>query len=305
MGGNHGQQSIQRRALWIALIANGGFMGAEFVGGIVFNSLALLADAVHMLSDVVGLAVALVAQSLMTRPASARHTYGLQRAEVMGALINGATLLAAVVWLVIEAFRRLDEPQPVAGGGLLLIAALGLVVNVGSAIVISKARGKSLNMRGAYLHMASDAAGSVAVIIAAVAIIFWGARWADVAASLLIAALILWGTWRLLRDTVHVLMEGVPQGLDPSEIERVLLERESVQSVHHIHVWSVASDLSALSAHVIVDETSLHDAQLEGDRLKELLGERFGIDHATLELECHPCQPGEAPASAEETHAPQ
>ena len=284
--------------MWIALIANGGFMGAEVVGGIVYNSLALLADAVHMLSDVVGLGIALVAQSLMARPASARHTYGLQRAEVMGALVNGVTLLAAVVWIVIEAFRRLDDPEPVAGGGLFLIATLGLAVNVASAIVLSRARGKSLNIRGAYLHMASDAAGSVAVIVAAVSIIVWDARWADVAASLLIGVLILWGAWGLLRDTVHVLMEGVPQGLDPREIERALLERESVQSVHHIHVWSVASDVSALSAHVVVDESSLHDAQLEGDRLKDLLRERFDIDHATLELECHPCQPGESPAKA-------
>ena len=301
MSGSHQHHSSQKRALWIALIANGAFMGAEVIGGIVFNSLALLADAVHMLSDVIGLAIALVAQSLMTRPTSARHTYGLQRAEVMGALINGVTLLAAVVWILIEAFHRLGDPEAVAGGGLLFIAGLGLAVNVGSAIVLSRARGKSLNMRGAYLHMVSDAAGSVAVVVAAVAIIVWGARWADVAASLLIAALILWGTWGLLRDTVHVLMEGVPQGLDPGEIEAALIERPSVQSVHHIHVWSVASEVSALSAHVVVDESSLHDAQLEGDRLKMLLQERFGIHHATLELECHPCQPRES--EREDVHA--
>lgn len=293
MSGSHDHsRGMQRRALWIALIANGGFMGAEFVGGIVFNSVALLADAVHMLSDVAGLIIALVAQSLMNRPATARHTFGLQRAEVMGALINGVTLLAAVVWIVVEAWHRLNDPEPVAGTGLVVVAALGLAVNIGSAVVLSRSQGRSLNMRGAFIHMASDAAGSVAVLIAAGAVIFWGATWADPVASLFIAVLILWATWGLLRDTSHVLMEGVPKGLQPSEIEDAILEHGSVESVHHLHVWSVASDVTALSAHVVVQRESLHDAQLESEAIKQLLHDRFDIEHSTLELECHPCETG-------------
>lgn len=260
------------------------------MGGLVFNSVALLADAVHMLSDVIGLVIALVAQALMARPASARHTFGLQRAEVMGALLNGITLIAAVVWIVVEAIRRIEDPEPVAGTGLLLIASIGLAVNIGSAVVLSRNQGRSLNMRGAFLHMASDAAGSVAVLIAAAFVLLWGATWADPVASLFIAVLILWAAWGLLRDTVHVLMEGVPQGLDPQEIEQALLGREAVASVHHLHVWSVASDVTALSAHVVMTRDTLHEAQLEVDKLKDLLHERFDIAHATLELECHSCE---------------
>lgn len=288
---DHGDlRQAQRQALWIALGLNTAFMIAEFVGGVVFNSVALLADAVHMLSDVAGLVVALFAQAMMVRPASVRHTFGLQRAEVLGAFVNGATLVAAVIWIVIESIDRLRDPEPVAGGAVLVVALLGLLVNVGSAVVLSRTRGESLNMRGAYLHMASDAAGSVAVVVAAVAVIAWGATWVDPAASLAIAALIVWATWGLLRDAVHVLMEGAPRGKDVRAIESALAEQESVTSVHHVHVWSVASDVAALSAHVVVDRASLHDAQLEGVRLKEMLHDRFGIEHATLELECHPCE---------------
>lgn len=297
MSGSHDTRGIQRRALWIALVANAAFMFAEFIGGIVFNSVALLADAVHMLSDVVGLAIALAAQNLMERPASARHTYGLQRAEVMGALLNGITLLAAVIWIVIESIDRLQDPQPITGAGLILIAALGLAVNIGSAVVLSRARGRSLNMRGAFLHMASDAAGSVAVLIAAGAVLFWDARWADPVASLFIAALILWATWKLLNDTVHVLMEGVPEGLDPEELARAIIGHQSVESVHHLHVWSVASDVTALSAHVVVRQESLQDAQVEGNEIKQLLHERFDIEHATLELEAYPCEDEGEPGS--------
>lgn len=282
-------REAQKRALWIALFANAAFMGAEILGGFLFNSVALLADAVHMLSDVVGLGVALGAQVLMRRPTSGRHTYGLQRAEVMGALINGITMVGAVIWIVVEATRRFTDPEPVVASGLLVIAAIGLGVNLGSAFVLSRSRGESLNMRGAFLHMASDAAGSVAVIVAAGAAILWQATWADPAASLLIAILVLWASWALLRDTVHVLMEGVPRRLNVEEIEAAFLGEPAVKSVHHLHVWSVASDVAALSAHVEIDRESLHDAQLDGDRLKEILRSRFGVDHATLELECHRC----------------
>lgn len=286
---SHGR-AAQKRALWIALVANAGFMLVEFIGGIVFNSVALLADAVHMLSDVAGLVIALAAQGLMNRPASTRHTFGLQRAEVLGALMNGVTLLAAVIWIVIEAVGRFSDPEPVAGVGLVVVASLGLAVNIGSAIVLSRSKGESLNMQGAFIHMASDAAGSVAVLIAAASVILWGATWADPLASLLIAGLILWATWGLLRDAVHVLMEGAPRGMDVAAIEKALAASDGVESVHHLHLWNLASDVPALSAHVVLaEERSLHDAQQEGNRLREMLGERFGVQHATLELECHPC----------------
>lgn len=283
-------RSLQRRALWIALALNGVFLVAEVVGGIAFNSLALLADAAHMSSDVVGLAIALYAQHLMTRPASARLTFGFQRGEVLGALANAVTLLAVVGWIVFEAFRRLAEPQDVEGGGLLVVATIGLVINLGSAVLLARARGRSLNMQAAFVHMAADAAGSVAVIVAALAVLGWGADWVDPAASFLIAALILWATWGLLKDTVNVLMEGTPQGMDVGKVEAAITDHPGVASAHHLHLWNLASDVPALSVHAVLSEDkTLHDAQARGESLRTMLHERFGIEHATLELECHPC----------------
>jgi cobalt-zinc-cadmium efflux system protein len=262
------------------------------VGGVVFNSLALLADAAHMLSDVAGLAIALVAQHLMDRPFSARKTYGFQRAEVLGAMANGLTLAAVTVWIFTEAWGRLWNPEVVTGRGMLIVGALGLAVNSGSAVVLARSRGRSLNMHGAWLHMVSDAAGSVAVIAAAAAALLWGAQWVDPAASIIIGILIMASTWRLLAETVHVLMEGTPRGIDLRTVQTAMEAEPGVESVHHLHLWNLASDSAALSAHLVLErDTSLHDAQERGDRIKEALAGRFGIEHATLEFECHACEP--------------
>ena len=285
-------RSEQRRALGIALVANGIFMVVEIVGGLAFDSLALLADAGHMASDVIALGIALAAQRLMERPASARHTYGLQRIEVLGALANALLLLAVALWVVVEAVGRLDDPAGVSGGGLLLIAALGLAVNLGSAALLAARSGESLNMRGATLHMMLDAAGSVAAVVAGLAVVVWDAPRADPIASMVIAVLILWSGWSLLRATVHVLLEGTPRGMDPREIESAIEDDAAVESVHHLHTWNIASDVPALSAHVVIaGEVTLHEAQEHGDRIRSMLESRFGIEHSTLELECHSCEP--------------
>jgi cobalt-zinc-cadmium efflux system protein len=294
----------QRRALWIVLVANGVFLGAEFVGGLVFGSLALIADSAHMLSDVVALAIALAAQNLLLRPASARHTFGLQRAEVVGAQLNGILLVAVAGWIAYEAVGRWSNPQPIRGAGVFAVAALGLLVNVGSAVLLARARGDSLNMRGAFLHMAADAAGSVAALAAGMAALLWHAYWVDPAASLVIAVLIVWSSWSLLRDTTHVLMEGAPADIDLGAVEAALAANGSVREVHHVHLWTIASDVPSLSAHVVLDrDVSLHEAQMEGDRLKQMLSERFGIGHATLELECHPCLFFSEPATSGVAHS--
>ena len=288
---DHGAtRDVRSRVLWIVLVANGGFLFAEVVGGVVFNSLALLADSAHMLSDVFALAIALAAQRLMLRPASARHTFGFQRAEVLGAQINGLTLVAAAAWIFFEAARRIGEPPEVEAGGMLVVAFLGLLVNAGSALLIGRARGRSLNMRGVYLHMLVDAAGSVGAIAAGLAVAFWGAAWADPVISVVIGLLVLWSALRLLKETTHVLLEGAPRGMDVGEVERALLTDSSVDSIHDLHLWNLASDVPAMSAHVVMtSEASLHNAQIEGARLKKVLHDRFGIDHSTLELECHEC----------------
>jgi cobalt-zinc-cadmium efflux system protein len=292
-GHSHGvSRATQRTALWIAFGANAAFLLAEVVGGLAFHSLALLADAAHMLSDVGGLAIALVAQRLLDRPATRDHSFGLQRAEVLGAQANGLTLVAVSGWIVFEAVHRIGEPGDVAGGGMLVVAALGLVVNLASMAILRRAQGTSLNMRGAVVHMAVDAAGSVAAIGAGAAVLVWGADWVDPAVSIAIAVLVLWSAWGLLRDTARVLLEGTPRGMDADQVERSLLDEEEVEAVHHLHLWNLASDVPALSAHVVLEgERSLHEAQASGDRLKAMLVAKYGIAHATLELECHPCDP--------------
>ncbi|MGH2732363.1 MAG: cation diffusion facilitator family transporter, partial [Actinomycetota bacterium] len=280
----------QRRALWIALVANAGFLVVEAAGGLAFHSLALLADAAHMLSDVAGLGIALIAQRLLERPASIRHTFGLQRAEVLGAQANGVLLLGVAAWIVYEAAMRAVRPVTVTGPGLLAVASLGLAVNVGSAVLLARSRGRSLNMAGAYLHMVLDSIGSLGAIVAGIAVIGWQADVADPIISIAIAALVIWSAWRLLSDTAHVLMEGTPRGLDPREVEEALKDQRHVEAVHALHLWSLASDTSALSAHVVLGGLStLHEAQLTGERLKIMLAERFGVQQATLELECHDC----------------
>jgi cobalt-zinc-cadmium efflux system protein len=285
-------RASQRKALGIALAANGLFMVVEVVGGIAFDSLALLADAGHMASDVIALTIALAAQRLMERPASAKHSYGLQRVEVLGALANSLLILAVAVWVVYEAIGRLDDPADVAGGGLLLVALAGLAVNLGSAALLSSRSGESLNMRGATLHMLLDAAGSVAAVLAGLAVVVWDAPRADPIASIVIAVLILWSGWSLLRATVHVLLEGTPRGMDPREVEAAIAADPAVEGVHHLHTWNIASDVPALSAHVVIEgEVTLHEAQEHGDRIRTMLEDRFGIEHSTLELECHPCEP--------------
>jgi cobalt-zinc-cadmium efflux system protein len=286
-GGTHEQRV---RALRIALVANGGFFAVQLVAGIVFGSLALIADSAHMASDVVALAIAIFAQALTTRPASARHTYGMLRAEVIAAQANAAALVLVSAWVVYEAVQRLSHPESIDGLGVLIVGLLGLLVNAGSAWVIARAAGQNLNLRGAFLHLVSDAAGSVGVVIAGAVVLATGAEWIDPVVSILISVLVLVAAWQLLRDATRVLLEGTPKGLDVDAVERSLLAADGVEAVHHLHVWSIGSETPALSAHVVLaGPLTLHEAQTRGDGLKARLAAEFGIQHATLELECHTC----------------
>ena len=280
----------ERRSIGLALFANAALMVAEVAAAFAFHSLTLLADSVHLLTDVSGLAIALVAFRLMVRPPTGRHSFGLQRGEVLAAQANACVLLGASAWVLYEASVRLASPQRVSGLGVLLIGAAGLAVNLGSARILRRTRGRTLNVRGAFLHLASDAIGSLGAMVAGALILVWHLRRADAVISIVIAALVLWAAWRLLRDTLHVLLEGVPSGLDPKEVEREICAQPGVDSVHHLHVWSLASDTPALSAHVVLSagwDVSIHDGQIRGEQVKTMLARRFGIDHVTLELECH------------------
>lgn len=279
-----------RQALWIALGANVGLVAVEVVGGFVFSSLALLADATHLATDVVGLTVALIAQALVARPASGRRTFGLRRAEALGAQANGLLVLGVAVWIVVEAAQRLGHAEAVDGAGLLAVASVGLVVNAAATAVLARVTGSNLNLRAAMVHTLSDVAGSIGAMAAGIGILAFGATWLDPAVSLGIAVLVAWSAWGVLRDTTNVLLEAAPRGVDVNQVEQALFSEAGVEAVHHLHVWEVASDLPALSAHLVLGEVpSLHDAQVRGDEIKAMLAGRFGIEHTTLELECHEC----------------
>lgn len=277
--------------LWVALGLNAGLLVIEVTAGFLFSSLALLADGVHQATDVVALGVALIAQSLVRKPGSARHTYGLMRFEAIGAQVNAFLLVAASVWVIAEAVPRLDSPDSVDGVGVLLVAVGAFAVNAVSALLLARGRRHDLNIRAAWLHLSADAAGSLAAAAAGAAVLAFDADIADPIASLAIAVLVLASAWRLLRDTTNVLLEGAPRGLDLAAVEAALVDQPHVEAVHHLHVWEIGSELPALSVHVVLDgEPSLHDAQAKGRTLKEMLVDRFGIEHATLELECHDCE---------------
>jgi cobalt-zinc-cadmium efflux system protein len=282
--------AARRRALVLALVANALLLVVQVVAGLAFGSLALLADSAHLATDVVALSLAFVALRLSARPASARTTYGWERAEVLAALVNAALLFVASIWIVWEAIGRFSDPSAIDGVGVAVVGGLGLAVNAGSAWLVARVSGQNLNLRGAFLHLASDALGSLGVIIAGVTFAVTGADWIDPAISLAITALVLVATWSLVRDATAVLLEQAPRGMDAEAIEAALLADPRVEAVHHLHLWSLGSETPALSAHVVLaGEPTLHAAQLVGNELRTTLEHRFGIDHATLELECHDC----------------
>lgn len=293
---HHGPSADRNRRLLVLVLAlNGGYMVVEIVGGIVFGSLALLADAAHMASDVAGIVIALIAQSLIGRAPSQRLTFGLIRSEVLAAQANGVLLVATGGWILYEAVQRIGDAPEIAGGGVAVVALIGLGINIGSAWLLFGARHANLNMRGAFLHMSADAAGSVGAVAAGLAALLAQAYWVDPAVSLLIAGLVLWAAWGLLRDATHVLLEGAPPHVTASDIVEAVSDLPDVDGLHHLHLWYLASDSVALSGHVVLEgEPSLHEAQEVGDQVRDLLQERFGIAHATLELECHHCETADA-----------
>jgi cobalt-zinc-cadmium efflux system protein len=261
----------------------------QVVVGLVVGSLALLADSLHNASDVVALVLALIGQVLAARPPSRHRTYGFARAEVLAALVNSATLLAITAWVVVEAVARIGDAPDLPAGPLLIVGVLGIAVNGLSAWLISRA-GSSLNMRAAFWHLAGDALGSFGVVVAALGIAVFGWEWADPVASLLISALIVAGVVGVLRESVAVLLEASPRGIDPDQVTEALEAMPGVTGVHHLHVWSLDSETPALTAHLqFAHETDLHRAQELADAASDQLRDRFGIAHTTFQTECGEC----------------
>jgi cobalt-zinc-cadmium efflux system protein len=276
-------RSATQRRLGITLALAASYMLAELVGGFLTGSLALLADAGHMLSDVAALALALFAAWVASRPAGQRWTYGRARAEILAALAQGVALFAVAVVIVREALERLGSPQPLAGGAVLAIATGGLLVNLACLYILRGDREDSLNVRGAWLHVLSDGLGSVGAMAAGGLVLAFGWYWADPAASLLICVLVLVSAWHLLREAVDVLMEAAPRHLDMDDVRGALIAMADVRSVHDLHVWTVGSGQVALSCHVVVGDERRGPALLAD--IYQVLGARFGIDHATIQVE--------------------
>jgi cobalt-zinc-cadmium efflux system protein len=292
-GGAHGAEckhdhiaratAAQTRGLRTALIITAAFFFAEVIGGLVSNSLALLADAGHMLTDVGALALSLFVAWFSRQPGRPEKTYGYLRWEILAALMNGAALLLISVWIAIEAVMRFRSPEPLASGLMLTVAVAGLAVNAAAAWILHPTGQTSLNVRGAYLHVVGDLLASVGTVAAAILVRYTGWLAADPAASLLSTALIIRGAWRLVSESVDVLLEAAPRHITVSEVRSRLEAIPNVESVHDLHVWTVTSGMIAMSAHVIVRESEQHQAVLElaHDTMQEL-----GIQHVTLQLEC-------------------
>jgi len=258
-------------------------MVAEVLGGLFTGSLALLADAGHMLSDALSLGVALFAVWLARRPTTPNRSFGYKRAEILAALFNGATLVAISIWIFVEAYGRFFEPPEILGGWVLAIAALGLTVNIVGAMILWRSGGESLNLQGALRHVLADVLGSVGAIAAALIILTTGWRYADPIISVLIGLLVLGSSWRLVRDSTNILLEGTPPGIDAGEIGRSMAGIPGVAEVHDLHVWTITSGFPALAAHVLVGRDENCHARRRD--LEEVLAREYGIEHTTLQVD--------------------
>jgi cobalt-zinc-cadmium efflux system protein len=271
------------RAFAIGITLNLAYVVAETAAGLVTGSMALLADAGHNLSDVLGLAIAWGAQHLAARPASPRFTYGLKRSTILAALANAVILMLACGAIAVEALRRLADPQPVPGATIMAVAALGILVNGVTALLFAKGRKHDVNIRGAFLHMLADAGISAAVVISGLLILNTGQYWIDPALSLVVVAIIVRGTWGLLRESTALAMDAVPPGIDAAAVGAYLEAQPGVTGVHDLHIWPMGSTDTALTAHLICPAGHPGDAALAD--IAHDLDHRFGIGHATLQVE--------------------
>lgn len=307
-GHGHGHGSSDGRKLTIALAITAAVLVSGAIGAWLTGSLSLLADLGHQVTDVAALVAAVVAARLAQRPPSTRRTFGLGRAEVLGAAVNALALLAVTVWVAVEAIERLGDPTPVPGLGLLVFGAIGLAGNLVSLLVLSRGAAENMNVRGAALHVLGDALGSVAVLAAAAVTLLTGWVYADTVASLVIVAILVPRTVALLREASHLLLEGAPAGIDVDEVRAALVELPGVEEVHDLHVWAINDRTPAVTAHLVVEEAGCATADCGEhgvlDAATAVLEDRFGLHHSTLQVEaaehaahesaCAPPQPSPA-----------
>ena len=283
-GHHHGGGGNFGRAFIIGIILNLIFVVVETIYGFAANSMALLADAGHNLSDVLGLVVAYVGMLLVKRRPSPRFSYGLKKSSILAALINALLLLVAVGGIIAEAIRRLIEPEPSNGSTVMAVAAVGIVINGATALLFARGRKGDINIRGAYLHMVADAAVSAAVVVAGLAIVLTGERWIDPAISLVVAAVILWGTWGLLTESTFMTLAGTPKNIEAAQVARALETLPGVVGTHHLHIWSLSTTETAMTVHLQVGDAVNRDLILR--QANAYVHQMFGIDHSTIQVEC-------------------
>jgi cobalt-zinc-cadmium efflux system protein len=276
-------REASQRTLLIVLALTFGYMLAEAVGGYLANSLALLSDAGHMLTDVAALTLSLFAVRFASRPATPRKTYGFYRLEILAALANGVTLIVLSLLICVEAYDRLRRPEAVQGWTLIWISTGGLAVNLISAWMLSHSHDENLNIRGALLHVLGDLLGSVAAIAAGVMIIWRGWVWADPLFSVVISLLIIYSSWRLVADAVNVLLEGAPSHINAAAVEEAMRSSPGVRAVHDLHIWTITSGRHAVTAHVVINDARESYRILR--ELREMLARRFALTHSTIQIE--------------------
>ena len=292
MGSGHShaaQPGQNERPLWIALILTTVFLIAEIIGGILTNSLALISDAAHMFTDSAALAISLAAIRIGKRPADSARTFGYYRFEILAAALNAILLFLVAMYILYEAYQRLDNPPEIESGTMLLVAALGLAVNLISMRLLSSGKDSSLNVKGAYLEVWSDMLGSVGAIIGALVIRYTAWAWVDSAIAVAIGLWVLPRTWTLLKARMNVLLEGVPEGLGIAEIKQAISGVRGVASVHDLHVWSITSGKASLTVHV-VQRDDVTDPQPLLLAIRQLVASKYDIHHSTIQIETTPCE---------------
>ena len=286
-GHSHGPPN-NNAAFAIGVTLNLGFVIVEVGYGLAAHSLALISDAGHNLSDVFCLLLAWGATQLTKAAPTSRRTYGWRRSSILAALVNAVILLVVVGGIVVEAIRRFAHPEEVAGGTVMLVAGIGIVINTATALLFMAGRKHDLNVKGAFLHMIGDAAVSAGVVAAAFAIKVTNWQWLDPAVSLAIGAVIVWGTWGLLRESINLSMDAVPEGIDPHAVENYLANLAGVTAVHDLHIWAMSTTEVALTVHLVMEEAPRSDSFLH--EVSDTLNDRFGIGHATTQIECGHCE---------------
>ena len=284
---HHHHASESDRSLLIAIFLNGLLTLAQVIGGIISGSLSLIADALHNISDVASLGIALFARTISRKPADEFKSFGYQRAEVIAALINLTLLITVSIYLIYEAVWRVIEPQVIVGWIIVLVAGIALIVDMVTAMITYRLSKNSLNMKAAFLHNLSDALASIGVIIAGALILLYQWYWVDTLVTFLIAGFVLWQGIIMLPKTVHLLMEGTPEELSSVDIKSAMEEVDDVEDVHHIHIWNLDEYRIALEAHVVVTADKLQKVEAIKKKLKQVLKKKFEISHSTLEFEHH------------------